>query len=139
TVSDASGPLAGVTVSVVGGTAVVATDSNGRFTINAPVGSTLRFSFIGYQSKDLPAAANMTVVLDADESTLEQVVGVWYGNHKREHLRGAVSSVDVDLTMVSRPITDAGRGLQRAVHGLFERLPTGEVSSDPIIKIRGHV
>src|SRR5690606_32074295 len=70
TVSDASGPLAGVTVSVVGGTAVVATDSNGRFSINAPVGSTLRFSFIGYQSKDLPAAANMTVVLDADESKI---------------------------------------------------------------------
>src|SRR5690606_30525604 len=111
TVSDASGPLAGVTVSVVGGTAVVATDSNGRFTINAPVGSTLRFSFIGYQSKDLSAAANMSLMLDEDESMLEQVVVVGYGIQKRQHLTGAVSSVDGEKTLGSPPIPVAGRGL----------------------------
>lgn len=139
TVSDANGPLGGVTVSVVGGTAVVATNSDGRFTINAPVGSTLRFSFIGYQSKDLPASANMNVVLETDESTLEQVVVVGYGTQRKEHLTGAVSSVNVERTLGSRPIPDAGRGLQGAVPGLSVRIPTGEVGSDPIIKIRGHV
>lgn len=139
TVSDASGPLAGVTVSVVGGTAVVATDSNGRFSINAPVGSTLRFSFIGYQSKDLPAAANMTVVLDEDESTLEQVVVVGYGTQKREHLTGAVSSVDADKVFGTRPIADAARGLQGVVPGLNIVVPSGEVGSDAILRIRGQV
>jgi hypothetical protein len=67
TVSDSNGPLAGVTVSVIGGNTVVATDSNGKFSINAERGATLRFSFIGYESKDLlVSASTMNVVLQPD-------------------------------------------------------------------------
>src|SRR5690606_39589848 len=95
-----------------------------------------RFSFIGYQSKDLPAAANMTVVLDEDESTLEQVVVVGYGTQKREHLTGAVSSVDADKVFGTRPIADAARGLQGVVPGLNIVVRSGEVGSDAILRIR---
>ncbi len=140
TVSDANGPLSGATVSVVGTNTVVATDANGRFFINAPVGATLRFSIVGYQSKDLPASStDMNVMLEAEENTLEQVVVVGYGTQKRVHLTGAVSSIGGDEIFGSRPIPDVGRGLQGAIPGLSVVVNGGEVGSDPIIKIRGQV
>lgn len=140
TVSDLNGPVPGVTVSVVGATTVVSTDTNGRFSINAPVGSTVRFSSIGYQSKDLKVSSStMNVVLEADESILEQVVVVGYGTQKKAHLTGAVSSIGGDEAFGSRPIADVGRGLQGAIPGLSVVVNGGEVGSDPIIKIRGQV
>ena len=51
TVSDASGPLPGVSVRVKGTTSGTATDINGRYTINVPDGdAVLQFSFVGYLS-----------------------------------------------------------------------------------------
>ena len=52
-------------------------------------------------------------------------------------ITGAVASVDVGKTLESRPIADVGRGLQGAVPGMNIVIPTGEVGSDPLIKIRG--
>src|SRR5690606_39977019 len=75
-VSDASGPLRGVTVSVVGGDEVTSTDENGRFVIEAANGATLRFSFLGYQPKDVPVSgSNLSVLLEADDTTLEDQKG----------------------------------------------------------------
>src|SRR5690606_2887660 len=111
TVSDANGPLSGVTVSVVGTNTVVATDATGRFSIQAPMGATLRFSIVGYQSKSLPVSSlNMNVVLETDDNMLEQVVVVGYGTQRRAHLTGAVSSVNADEVFGNRPIADAARG-----------------------------
>ncbi len=140
TVSDANGPLSGVTVSVVGTNTVVATDADGRFSIQAAAGATLRFSIVGYQSKTLPvSSSNMNVVLESDDNTLEQVVVVGYGTQKKAHLTGAVTSVDADKVFGTRPIADVGRGLQGVVPGLNIVVPSGEVGSDPIMKIRGQV
>ena len=38
-----------------------------------------------------------------------------------------------------RPIADIGRGLQGTTPGLSIQVPSGEVGSDPIIKIRGQI
>src|SRR5690625_6661286 len=39
----------------------------------------------------------------------------------------------------SRPIADVGRGLQGLVPGLSVRIPSGEVGSDPLMRIRGFI
>lgn len=140
TVTGADGPLAGVTVTVVGSSTSAQTDANGHYRINAALGGTLRFTSVGYKSRDVNVSSNnLNVTLATDESSLEEVVVVGYGTQKKEHLTGAVSSVDVAKVMGSRPIPDAGRGLQGAVPGLSVVIPTGEVGSDPIMKIRGQV
>lgn len=140
TVSDEQGPVPGVTVSVVGTNTVVVTDSNGQYRIDAPVGATLRFSSIGYATKDIVvSSATLDVVLEVSQSSLEQVVVVGYGVQKKEHLTGAVSSVNVEEVLGSRPIPDVGRGLQGTVPGLSIVVPSGEVGSDPVIKIRGQI
>src|SRR5690606_18748747 len=140
TVSDASGPIPGVTVSVVGVPGSTITDVNGKFTINAPLGSTIRFSSIGYLSQDVKVTSNsINVTLQEEDNSLEEVVVVGYGTQKKEHLTGAVSSINVKEVMGSRPIPDAGRGMQGTIPGLSITIPSGEVGSDPIMKIRGQV
>src|SRR5690606_1726272 len=140
TVSDASGPLPGVTVSVVGIPGSTSTNANGKFTINAPLGSTLRFSSIGYVSQDVKVTSNtVNITLLEEDNSLEEVVVVGYGTQKKEHLTGAVSSINVSEVMGSRPVPDAGRGMQGTIPGLSVTLPTGEVGSDPVMKIRGQI
>ncbi len=140
TVSGPNGPIAGATVSVVGKSVTTVTDDNGKFTITAAVGAKLRFSFVGYQPKEVSVTGStVNVSLESGEDFIDEVVVVGYGSQKKEHLTGAVSSVNVEKTLGSRPIPDAGRGLQGAIPGLSVVVPTGEVGSDPIMKIRGQV
>ncbi|TJZ61975.1 SusC/RagA family TonB-linked outer membrane protein [Sphingobacterium olei] len=140
TVSGASGPLSGVTVALVGGTTSVSTDENGRFRISAPQGSILRFTYVGFKSQDVKVSSdNLNVVLAEEENSLEQVVVVGYGTQKRAHLTGAVSSVNADEVFGNRPIPDPARGLQGVIPGLNIRIPSGEVGSDPLLRIRGQV
>ena len=67
------------------------------------------------------------------------MVVVGYGIQRRENLTGAVSSINVEETLGSRPIADVGRGLQGSTPGLSVIIPSGEVGSDPLIKIRGQI
>lgn len=136
-----NGPLAGVSVTVVGASASTSTDVNGRFKISASKGSKIRFSSVGYESKEIVVGerTEIDVTLKDLNESLEEVVVVGYGQQKKAHLTGAVSSVNVDKVMGGRPISDAGRGLQGVVPGLSVVVPSGEVGSDPVMRIRGQV
>ncbi|MBE8722734.1 SusC/RagA family TonB-linked outer membrane protein [Sphingobacterium pedocola] len=139
-VSDSNGPVLGVTVQVVGSATITSTDASGNFTVSAPEGAVLRFSSVGYKTQDIrPNSDNITVVLEHDENSLEQVVVVGYGTQKRANLTGAVSSVNADEVFHNRPIPDVARGLQGVIPGLNIRVPSGEVGSDPLLRVRGQV
>src|SRR5690606_41500005 len=77
--------------------------------------------------------------LEEEDNSLEEVVVVGYGTQKKEHLTGAVSSINVQEVMGSRPIPDAGRGMQGTIPGLSIVIPSGAVGSDPVIQIRGQM
>lgn len=141
TVTDVNGPLPGVTVSVVGvAGSGTKTDADGKFKITAEIGATLRFTSIGYVSQDVKVTAGkVNVVLESDENTLDEVVVVGYGTQKKGNLTGAVSSINVKETLEGRPIADAGRAMQGTTPGLSITIPSGEVGSDPTIKIRGQI
>jgi len=140
TVSGPDGPLAGVTVSVVGSSVKASTDESGKFSISAAVGSTLRFSYVGYESKEVTVAGNtMNVTLQSSSDLLDEVVVVGYGTQKKGNLTGAVSTISVKDNLEGRPIADVGRGIQGVTPGLTVTVPSGEVGSDPRIKIRGAV
>lgn len=140
TVSDNNGPLSGVTVSVVGGSVTTSTNDQGQFSITATQGSLLRFSSVGYRTQEIKVSRqDISVVMQHDENSLEQVVVVGYGTQKRAHLTGAVSSVNADEVFHNRPIPDPARGLQGVIPGLNIRIPSGEVGSDPLLRIRGQV
>ncbi len=83
--------LPGVTVQAKNKT--VATDSTGNFSINADVGETLTFSYVGMQTSTLKVTAssnNLSIVLDENVNNLNQVVVVGYGTQRKASLTGSV-------------------------------------------------
>lgn len=141
TVRDTHGePMPGVRVMQKNTRNGTLTNAKGEFRLGAPKGSTLVFSYIGYKTAEVKvSAAVVNIVLDEDAELLSEVVVVGYGTQKKENLTGAVSSVNVKETFSSRPLPDAGRGLQGTVPGLSVVIPSGEVGSSAVMKIRGQI
>jgi TonB-linked SusC/RagA family outer membrane protein len=136
------GALSGVTVRVKGTNRATQTSTDGRFSIRASTGETLQFSFVGYEDQELKVGEGSAVnvkLLVAQNSALQDVVVVGYATQRRGNLTGAVSTVDVKKSLQGRAIPDVGRGLQGAASGLSVVIPSGEVGSDPIMKIRGQI
>lgn len=141
TVSAADGkPLQGVTVSVKNTARQTMTGESGRYSINAGTGEALVFTYIGYRSETVVvgASSNVDVALTPGAGNMEEVVVVGYGTQKKGNVTGSVSNVNME-SLNSRPIADAGRGLQGVVPGLSVRIPSGEVGSDPLLRIRGFI
>lgn len=89
-------PIPGVTVSVPGTGIGTATDMDGRYSITVPEGSTLVFSFIGFNSHTVEVGSQtvIDVILMEDISSLEEVVVVGYAEQKKVSVTGAVASVN---------------------------------------------
>lgn len=139
-VTDSNGePLVGVTVTEKGTKNSTITDIDGRFTLSVRPNAKVELSYVGFANKTVQASSNMAIQMQEDDKELNEVVVVGYGTQKKVDLTGAVTSVDVNKALSSRPIADVGRGLQGVVPGMNVVVPTGEVGSDPIIKIRGQV
>lgn len=138
-VTSKSGPLPGATVSVVGGESTQ-TDAEGNYSVKAKVGATLRVSMVGYATKEV-IVTGTTVNIDLDEqgTALDEVVVVGYGTQRRGNLTGAVSTVNIKDNLEGRTVVDVGRAIQGTTPGLNITIPSGEVGSDPLIKIRGAV
>ena len=139
-VVDAKGePIIGASVVEKGTTNGGITNLDGKFSLTVKTGATLKVSYVGYQTQEIKAARTMKIVLKEDAELLQEVVVVGYGVQKKENLTGAVASVDVNKTLSGRPIADVGRGLQGTTPGLSVVIPSGEVGSDPTIKVRGQI
>lgn len=136
------GPLLGATVKVKGTSRVTQSSVAGTFTISASKGETLVISFVGYTDQETMVGNGSVIsikLVTAQSSSLQDVVVVGYGTQKKSNLTGAVSTVDVKKTLAGRSTADVGRGLQGAASGLSIQIPSGEIGSDPIIKIRGQL
>lgn len=134
-------PVPGVTVSVKNTLNATQTDAAGNFEVRAITGQTLQFSSIGFAKQEIVIGDESTIAVSLlpELETLSDVVVVGYATQRRGNLTGAVSTIDVKKTLSGRPIADVGRGLQGAASGLSVTIPSGEVGSDPIIKIRGQL
>lgn len=134
-------PLPGVTVAVKGVSRGTLTDAEGKFSIQATSSDVLVFSFIGMESQEVPVGTSTTITVHLTESvqSLQEVVVVGYGTQTKASLTGAVSTVDVEKTLESRPITDVGRALQGSTPGLIITTTAGDIGGSPNIKIRGSV
>ncbi|MDR3059783.1 MAG: TonB-dependent receptor plug domain-containing protein, partial [Prevotella sp.] len=118
TITDTNGePLTGVSVVEKGTTNGTMTDLDGKFTLNVKPDATLVISCIGFQNKELKAAANMRIILDEEPTELEDVVVVGYGIQKKVNLTGSVASIS-SKEIESRPIQNLTTGLQGLMPGI---------------------
>ena len=95
--SDDNFPLPGVTILQKGTTNGTITDIEGNYTISVPEdGTTLTFSFVGYQTQEVIAGSNsvINVTLNLDLTELNEIVVIGYGQVEKEDLTGAVATVD---------------------------------------------
>jgi TonB-linked SusC/RagA family outer membrane protein len=130
--------LAGVNVVIKSTTTGVSTDVNGQYSISVSPAQVLVFTSIGYMPYEVTVGTSnkIDVQLSAELTRIDEVVVVGYGTQRKVNLTGSVSTVDVKV-LEARPIADVGRGLQGTTPGLTVIVPSGEIGSDPIMKIRG--
>lgn len=135
-------PLIGANVRIKGTDVGVITDIDGNYTLSSRSlnnNSVIEVSYVGMKTSTAKVGdrTKVDLVLSSDSEVLDEVVVVGYGTQKKINLTGAVSTVDVSKQLEARPITDVARGLQGSVPGLTVRTSTGEMGTDPSIKIRG--
>lgn len=138
-VTDEKGqPLPGVNVLVQGTRQGVATDLNGRYSIQAAVGQKLKFSFIGYRSlvKPVGEASTLNVRLRYADNHLHEVVAVAYGKLKKSDIVGSVASIDAEA-LQKQQTTDVTTAIQGNVPGVTLIQSGGQPGENPTIRIRG--
>ncbi|GAA5219937.1 TonB-dependent receptor [Membranihabitans marinus] len=113
-------PLIGVNVLVKGTDNGTATDFDGKFILkNVEEDAVLVLSYIGYVSQEIALADNtsLTIVLQEDSQTLDEIVVIGYGTQKKSDLTGSVSQIDAksfenqSMTQFSDMITGTVAGL----------------------------
>ena len=138
TVTDSDGePLIGASVIVPGSGSGVSTDFNGNYTVQANPQGTLRFSYIGYESKSVQIEGRSTidVVLLENTAMLDEVVVVGYGQMKKSDLTGAVGSMGAkDIKDV--PVASVGQAMQGRISGV-QVIDAAKPGDNVNIKIRG--
>ena len=136
TVKDKTGePLIGVSVTYGNGQGTV-TDIDGNFSINAPAGSTIKFSYVGYKPQSVKGSGNMNITLEEDNTTLEDVVVIGYGTMKRKDLTGAVASVTGDR-LAANPVANVTQALQGQLPGVSVTSQDGRPGGTISVRIRG--
>lgn len=135
-VTDPSGEtLIGAAIMEKGTTNTSITDEDGHFKINVKEGAVLVISYIGYDKQELPATADMTIVLKEDELNLQEVVVTGYTTQRKADLTGSVSVVSAkDLKKTSD--NDPMRALQGKVAGMTITAD-GSPSGTGTVRIRG--
>ena len=136
TVKDANGePLIGVSVMEVGTNNGAVTDVNGNYTLNVKPGAKLKLSYIGFTPQMVKAGSNSQIVLQEDNTALNEVVVVGYGTMRRKDVTSSITTVKAE-DLNQGVFTDPGQMLQGKVPGLVVS-STADPNGSPTITLRG--
>ena len=138
TSSDDGLPVIGATIQVKGTTTGVATDLNGRYSIQASEGQILVIRFTGLRTQEVPVLTNTTidVTLQPDLLNLDEVIVVAYGVQKREASTGSVGEVK-SAALQNIPETSIEKMLSGKVAGVQVTATSGQPGASTQIRIRG--
>ena len=139
TVSESSGVLPGVSVSLKGTATGTETDFDGKYSIRTKVGDILVFSYLGYKRVERTVGNSNTinVTLEQDDNVLDEIVvtGVATGTSTKK-LGFALSKVDSE-SIQQVPAADAANALRGRVAGVRVVAPSGNPSTAASIRLRG--
>ena len=140
TVTDQDGlPLPGVNIVVEGTSSGVQTDFDGNYSLNASVGQTLLFTYIGQKEVRMVVGASNTinVQMEEDAQALEEVVVTAQGIRREKKALGyAVASVGSEQ-LEQKAEGDVGRVLNGKASGVLINAASGVSGSATNIIIRG--
>ena len=114
------------------------TDFDGNFTIKMTSKNVIVISYIGMKSQEVNVAgkSSVNVILQDDQTTLQDVVVVGYGTVKKNDLTGSVSSVNTEQLNTKGAPSVLGN-LQGANPGVSITQSSGRAGGDFNIEIRG--
>lgn len=139
-VTDASdgSALPGVSVLIKGTTVGTATDADGSFTLSAGNADILSFSFIGFESQEVPVGSQTAIDIQMAPSaqTLTEVVVIGYGEREKKDVTGAISNINSDEISKSTAMTPE-LAMQGRMAGVLVSTPSGDPFERPTVQIRG--
>jgi len=131
-------PVSGVTVSVKGTRTAVQTTADGTFRINAPAGSTLVFTSVGFGTQEMNTTGRTAFDISLAQSNqqLNEVVVVGYGTVRKKDLTGAVTVIGTK-DFAKGVITSPEQLIAGKVAGVSITSNGGAPGSGSTIRIRG--
>lgn len=112
------------------------TDFDGNFTLKLQNSKKIVISYIGMVAQELTASEDMKVILQEDNSTLNEVVVVGYTSKARKDLTGSVGSVS-GAKLAAVPVSSAAEALQGKIAGVQITTTDGQPGADINIRVRG--
>ena len=142
-VTDAKGePLAGASVLWNNGKDGVVTDIDGNYEIEVPAGTSLEFSYIGFNSVTMPVdnsdnSGEMNVTLKEDINILNEVVVIGYGTMDKKELTSAITHVG-EKNFLSISAADPAALIKGKVSGVsIVNTGSADPNSMSSIQVRG--
>ncbi|RAJ11114.1 TonB-linked SusC/RagA family outer membrane protein [Chitinophaga skermanii] len=137
--NDRGESLPGVIVREKGTSSGAASNETGKFTVNVTgANPTLIFSFIGYNTLEVPVngRATIDVTLQVSEKTLDQVVVVGYGTMRKSDITGSISSVSAK-DIKATPAASLSQALAGRAAGVKVSQSSNAPGGGMTIRIRG--
>lgn len=130
--------IAGANIVEKGTTNGTITDADGSFSLEVANNAILLVSYIGYNTIEIPVAgkSSLSVVLNEDLQSLEEVVVMGYGVQKKKLVTGATVQVkgdDIQKLSTISPLT----AMQSQTPGMFITSNSGEPDGGYKVNIRG--
>ena len=137
-VTDTEGePLPGVSVMIPGTMTGVSTGIDGDYSITVDIGSVLRFSSIGFESKDIRVdKARYDIVLEEEAMMMDQVVVTGYSQVELRKSTGAVGVVSAE-ELKGSPLKTVDQLLQGKLAGVNVQMTSGRPGASASVRIRG--
>ncbi|MBO9635552.1 MAG: TonB-dependent receptor [Chitinophagaceae bacterium] len=132
-------PLAAVSIRVKGSNAGTSTDADGRYSIEVPNDAVLVISSISYLTQEVQVngRTEINIVLQPNNTQLEQVVVIGYGTAQKRDITGTIAKV-AGKEVADKPNTNPLSSLQGKVSGV-SIISTGLPGQEPDIRIRGTI
>ena len=139
TVVDQNGEsVIGASVLVKGSAIGTITDVDGKYSIVASSEDKLVFSYVGFDSQEIPVKKNsiINVTLKSTTKDLDEVVVIGYGSVKKSNLTTSVSKISSEA-LESRPLTTISEAFSGQLAGVQTQVSSGVPGEDLQITVRG--
>ncbi len=130
-------PIPGASILIKGTMQGTVTDMEGNYSLQAENNAILQFSFIGFETQEIPVNNQTTISVQLKEETvkLDEVVAIGYGVARKRDLTGSIVSIDGESLKTS-PDNNPIKALQGRVPGLTVT-NSGGAGASPTVRIRG--
>lgn len=132
-------PMPGVNISVKGTTTGTSSGSDGAYSLNVPsLSDTLIFSFIGYETEQVPINGRTTIDLAMAPQAIQgsDVVVVGYGTQSTRNISGSVQNISSE-DLQDLPVSQLTQKLQGKLSGVNINQNTGAPGEGIKVRVRG--